>query len=199
MGILDDAIREHLELRRQHGAPEEEVERQKEEALGRTSRARSAQEALERQQAGEDARLAGAPAAEDSAGSAGEAETRKSPEWTGPAGSRPEGRSFDPDSDPESDPGAGGFAPDSDPGALQAEELEPDEVLPEESLEPEPQPHDLRVEDTSLSNGADRGHSSAPEVDEDVLEETPEFLEETPEQDRLWFEQKPPKDFDFGD
>jgi hypothetical protein len=31
----------------------------------------------------------------------------------------------------------------------------------------------------------------------DVLEETPEFLEETPEHDRLWFEQKPPKDFDF--
>jgi hypothetical protein len=35
--------------------------------------------------------------------------------------------------------------------------------------------------------------------DEDVLEETPDFLEETPEDDRLWFEQKPPKDFDFDD
>ena len=34
---------------------------------------------------------------------------------------------------------------------------------------------------------------------EDVLEETPEFLEEMPEQDRLWFEQRPPKDFDFDD
>ena len=33
--------------------------------------------------------------------------------------------------------------------------------------------------------------------EEDVLEETPEFLQETPEHDRLWFEQKPPKDFDF--
>jgi len=32
---------------------------------------------------------------------------------------------------------------------------------------------------------------------EDLLEETPEFLEETPEHDRLWFEQKPPRDFDF--
>ena len=41
-----------------------------------------------------------------------------------------------------------------------------------------------------------------PEVagtDEDVLEETPDFLEETPEDDQLWFEQKPPKDFDFDD
>ena len=34
-------------------------------------------------------------------------------------------------------------------------------------------------------------------AEEDVLEETPEFLEETPEHDRLWFEQRPPKDFDF--
>ncbi|HWI71071.1 MAG TPA: hypothetical protein VNT55_03880, partial [Baekduia sp.] len=32
---------------------------------------------------------------------------------------------------------------------------------------------------------------------EDELEETPDFLQETPEHDRLWFEQKPPKDFDF--
>ncbi len=34
--------------------------------------------------------------------------------------------------------------------------------------------------------------------DEDVLEETPEFLQDTPEHDRLWFEQRPPKDFDFN-
>ncbi|HTE60014.1 MAG TPA: hypothetical protein VK631_06650, partial [Solirubrobacteraceae bacterium] len=36
-----------------------------------------------------------------------------------------------------------------------------------------------------------------PAADEDVLEETPDFLQETPEHDRLWFEQKPPRDFDF--
>jgi hypothetical protein len=34
---------------------------------------------------------------------------------------------------------------------------------------------------------------------EDVLEDTPDFLEESPEDDELWFEQKPPKDFDFDD
>ena len=33
--------------------------------------------------------------------------------------------------------------------------------------------------------------------EEDVLEETPDFLQETPEHDRLWFEQKPPRDFDW--
>ncbi|MDQ8045657.1 MAG: hypothetical protein REI11_13715 [Patulibacter sp.] len=32
----------------------------------------------------------------------------------------------------------------------------------------------------------------------DVLDQTPDFLEETPEHDRMWFEQRPPRDFDFG-
>ncbi len=30
-----------------------------------------------------------------------------------------------------------------------------------------------------------------------MLEETPDFLQETPEHDRLWFEQRAPRDFDF--
>ena len=68
--------------------------------------------------------------------------------------------------------------------SLAETEIEPDEVLPEEALEPE------------RENGA---------VSDDVLEETPDFLEETPDfldepppdQERLWFERKPPKDFDF--
>jgi len=34
---------------------------------------------------------------------------------------------------------------------------------------------------------------------EDVLEDTPDFLEDAPEDDDLWFEQRPPKDFDFDD
>lgn len=34
---------------------------------------------------------------------------------------------------------------------------------------------------------------------EDVLEETPSFLEDAPEDDDAWFEQRPPKDFDFDD
>ena len=38
---------------------------------------------------------------------------------------------------------------------------------------------------------------STDEEDEDVLEETPEFLRERPEDDELWFEQGEPKDFDF--
>jgi len=34
-------------------------------------------------------------------------------------------------------------------------------------------------------------------LEEDPLEETPEFLQDTPDHDRLWFEQRPPRDFDF--
>ena len=34
MGVLDDAIREHLDLKRQRGAPEAEISRAEEEALG---------------------------------------------------------------------------------------------------------------------------------------------------------------------
>ena len=42
------------------------------------------------------------------------------------------------------------------------------------------------------------GHAKAdPAEGEDVLEETPDFLQETPEHERLWFEQKPPRDFDW--
>jgi hypothetical protein len=33
----------------------------------------------------------------------------------------------------------------------------------------------------------------------DALEDTPEFLEDKPEDEDAWFEQRPPKDFDFGD
>ncbi len=44
--------------------------------------------------------------------------------------------------------------------------------------------------DLSLEDDAD-------DADEDVLEETPEFLRDAPEDDELWFEQGEPKDFDF--
>ena len=39
MGLLDDAIREHLELKRRHGADPDEVARQENEALGDPRRA----------------------------------------------------------------------------------------------------------------------------------------------------------------
>src|SRR4051794_3310956 len=43
MGLLDDAIREHLELKRKHGANPEDVARQEQEALGPSPRNEFAQ------------------------------------------------------------------------------------------------------------------------------------------------------------
>jgi hypothetical protein len=60
-------------------------------------------------------------------------------------------------------------------------------ATPEAPPEPE--------EDTPLPPAPPASGSSH----EDVLEDTPEFLEDAPEDDNLWFEQKPPKDFDFDD
>ena len=67
--------------------------------------------------------------------------------------------------------------PPSAPGADPWLEEERDEVPAEEAL----------------AHPREEGEEPA----EDVLEDTPEFLQETPEHDRLWFEQRPPRDFDW--
>jgi hypothetical protein len=54
-------------------------------------------------------------------------------------------------------------------------------------------------EDAELAEeGPEDEEGPAEPQEEDVLEETPEFLDED-EDDQLWFEQQPPKDFDFDD
>jgi hypothetical protein len=70
--------------------------------------------------------------------------------------------------------------------------------------EPEAEVIDAEVVEESVveedePESTEESEPAAPRADEDVLEETPDFLEETPEDDQLWFEQKPPKDFDFDD
>ncbi len=45
---------------------------------------------------------------------------------------------------------------------------------------------------------AEPGAAAASDREDDVLEDTPDFLEDS-DDDQLWFEQKPPKDFDFDD
>jgi hypothetical protein len=133
MGLLDDAIREHLELKRRRGADAEEVTRQEQEALGAPQRAEFA---------------AAEPAPVDD-------------------------------------------APPPEPG------LEPEPV-------PEPEPErDIPLDQATveytppLTEEEEKPPAPPQEGEEDVLEETPDFLQETPEHDRLWFEQKPPRDFDL--
>jgi hypothetical protein len=74
--------------------------------------------------------------------------------------------------------------------APRAEEPISDEYeRPEAKGEPEAAPAEPEAQ---IDYDPDTGH-------EDVLEDTPDFLEDAPEDDELWFEQKPPKDFDFDD
>jgi hypothetical protein len=49
----------------------------------------------------------------------------------------------------------------------------------------------------SAAEVEDEGEYDPATGHEDVLEDTPRFLEDAPEDDDLWFEQKPPKDFDL--
>jgi len=72
----------------------------------------------------------------------------------------------------------------------------------ESPLADEPEPEaggGETAEEPQPAEDSEPAESTAPRADDDVLEETPDFLEETPEDDQLWFEQKPPKDFDFDD
>jgi hypothetical protein len=156
MGLLDDAIREHLELKRRHGADPDEVAQQEREAFGPGQRNEFAQPAAE---PGEDV----APGAE--------------PPTTILRDDEP---SVDDDALPAGEPGIPEEPTAEHPAAAPGYDEDPwleedqDEVPADEALEARP-----------------------PAGDEDVLEETPEFLQETPEHDRLWFEQKPPRDFDW--
>jgi hypothetical protein len=81
-----------------------------------------------------------------------------------------------------------------------SEEFESEEMEHEEHDEDEDDGHDRDEGEEDEADSEEIERPAAPRNrDEDVLEETPDFLEEAPEDDELWFEQKPPKDFDFDD
>ena len=90
--------------------------------------------------------------------------------------------------------------------------LDPDaELGPPPPSAPEPDSEELPeppLDRTVEQRLPDEAHGEDDVADElqprepghvDALEDTPEFLEDAPEDEDAWFEQKPPKDFDFGD
>lgn len=84
--------------------------------------------------------------------------------------------------------------------ALEAP-VEPEPVEPEPAAAAPPAADNLEQDE---GEGGDAPAGEQPSYDpdtghEDVLEDTPDFLEDAPEDDELWFEQRPPKDFDFDD
>ncbi|HEV3000776.1 MAG TPA: hypothetical protein VGW75_08575 [Solirubrobacteraceae bacterium] len=146
MGLLDDAIREHLELKRRRGADPAEVAEQEREALGPVR-------------------------------GAADTATAEPP----PAAVAEPELELDPEPEPEH------HAPPEHHGAVRA---------------PDPPPADAGAGEPAQQFPPDdpHGDDAPPAADaagEDVLDETPDFLQEAPEHDRLWFEQRPPRDFDF--
>ncbi|CAA9484473.1 MAG: hypothetical protein AVDCRST_MAG38-2239 [uncultured Solirubrobacteraceae bacterium] len=207
MGLLDDAIREHLELKRQHGAPDEEVKRQEHEALGPIRRRGEPDpDAAIETPAG--AVPAGAqpeapgdePGADVEVTAAGEATgvvppppvtpADEQPVAPEPPGHEPVIEDFPAADGPAAVPaGTSGRASfvDDEPWIDESPGTPPDDILERPSQE---------TAAFSAADVADAAGEPAP-ADEDVLEETPDFLQETPEHDRLWFEQRPPRGFDF--
>lgn len=166
MGLLDDAIREHLELKRRRGADAAEVTQQEREALGP---ARGPAPATP----GPDAPSEPHPVPE----ARDEFEGSEEAPMTRPAYQPPE-----PEAIPE---------PPVVPTETSAPVPAQPEPEPERRRAPEPEP------EIDWSDPEPERPAAETTEDEDVLEETPEFLQETPEHDRLWFEQRPPRDFDF--
>lgn len=87
-------------------------------------------------------------------------------------------------------------APLDDEPAFPATEEAAAPLAPVEDVEED---EDAEDEEEPISEEAPAPPPPAVPGHEDVLEDTPEFLEDAPEDDNLWFEQKPPKDIDFGD
>jgi hypothetical protein len=199
MGLLDDAIREHLDLKRRRGADPGEVERAEREALGPVRR-KGEQDDLPEAETSADAPDGFAyDHAED------EDWTHDSLPEPAPGAVHDEFMApdeFETGPEPASGPPgyAGGDPPD--PGAAEPHRSEDH---PSQSPSSDRSVSDMgggetmeySVEDALTAEDDAPPGSAAHEDDDDVLEETPEFLQDTPDHDRLWFEQRPPKDFDF--
>ncbi|MEA2221308.1 MAG: hypothetical protein QOJ35_3934 [Solirubrobacteraceae bacterium] len=243
MGLLDEAIREHLELKRRRGADAGEISREESEALGPVRRAPDGTPDL--------ASIPGPPpttmAAPDTVFGEAPPADEPEPDWEGetailpaappaptayesrptvapppasappppayqplPAYEPPTSPGFDDDDEPEP---ALSEEPPPPPRErsrllgggrlrLRRREAPPPEPEPEpdlEGFEPPTAPHQPSYQ--PVPGGYAPPQQPVPTDDEpageDLLEETPEFLEETPDHDRLWFEQRPPRDFDF--
>jgi hypothetical protein len=206
MGLLDDAIKEHLELKRRHGADPSEVARLEHEALGPARREPASavapvadEPALvdedgldDKPMFDDEAPIDDVPLLDDdtlldddgyddevTADERLEAPVHRSPPPAAPPEPEPEAEAAAPPEPETVDQPTRQFSlQELDEAAKASREAAP-------PAEDEPEPHaDVVPADDEPEN-------------DDVLEDTPEFLQETPEHDRLWFEQKPPRDFDF--
>lgn len=269
MSILDDAIREHLELKRAHGADESELKKLEDEAFGPPQRPdevdplaeaptqflgapegaeASSPEALQESGSRSVPSIADlqepppAPAEAEPADASQQAREEPKPEAPQPDAQTPPEPEPEPSAsaEPVADSGPNTeerhaiaeqpteffdveaeIGPPADPqveapAANGEEEEEGDDFFSEQRLSDElnqaleaplTEEHELE-RDEELEEGEEEEDEEPDEPErppesqgehEDVLEDTPDFLEDAPEDDELWFEQRPPKDFDFDD
>jgi hypothetical protein len=267
MGILDDAIKEHLELKRQHGAADDELKQLEDEAFGAAERPGGVEPAPDPVSEAptefmtqpevppvDEAEVAPEVEAETAPQAAEEAAGRPHPRaeiadlQEGPAAPEPQepARPEEPaeeespamEHEAVAEPGASGPSteereaiaeqptemfdvegeiaasqPSAAPAEQEPEDEEDDDFWSEQrlsdeldqALEAPAEDEDEMFDGDEEDQGLEDEEPEAPAADqprerreEDVLEETPDFLEEA-EDDQLWFEQKPPKDFDFDD
>jgi hypothetical protein len=202
MGVLEDAIRDHLALKRRHGAKDDELRRQEAEALGAARRedVEAAEDADEPQEGPVDETMAVEPPgvepppveptpveeAEPERAAAEPATAEPAPPFEEPLPEEQEGSPVDvvdqdtviytpPDVEPEQAPGQEGF------------ELE---IGPEPTPAPDPE------------EGGEPPRDTLPPVIEDgdpveYEEPSPAEPPPEPEQDRRRFEREPPPDLDF--
>jgi hypothetical protein len=232
MGLLDDAIREHLDLKRRRGADPDEVQRAEREALGPVRRGREESEEVELlddDAAVEEGTAYDHEEGQDWADGLSDddepEEVKKKPRkfFGRKSKSAPEPEFDDEplgDSQPRAAQKASAFEelpafdepssrretvvpqpsgePFEDPDPTEAHRAspaapEPGPVTPPPS-EPASRPTGGETVEYDVERALEENHT---EEGDDVLEETPEFLQDTPDHDRLWFEQRPPRDFDF--
>ena len=226
MGLLDDAIREHLELKRRRGADPSDIARLEHEALGPVRR-----EPFERanQEGAVHAEADDQPVTSARAKEPGKAEYDEyfEEEYYDEEGGDDWGQAFDDEFQRPASRGSRSKEPSPAPEEAAPEpasEPEPEhrfrrwrlsrrESVPPEKAPPtqaEPPEHEdsgeetveYEMHDEPAAEGrrrAKRRPAEDPEEEADVLEETPEFLQDSPEHDRMWFEQRPPRDFDFDE
>jgi hypothetical protein len=199
MGVLDDAIREHLDLKRRHGADPTEVERAEREALGPVRRAPETGPGVQAE-----ADRPSSPLAYDQEDDGWDDEPS---DVAAPPRPRRQEREQDV-SDDDAEDHEFDDEPERRPSRLSRIFGRPEpEAEPEYEDELDADhaddvaPHRERGQAGDETVAYDVAQEPAPSEhaqDEDVLEETPEFLQDTPDHDRLWFEQRPPRDFDLG-
>jgi hypothetical protein len=188
MGLLDDAIREHLDLKRRHGASDDEIAQKEAEALGPARREfpRPAEEDVPMDDTTADVD-------EESVATIGDPfaeEIAEPPVFDLP--SEPEASAVEPDVPVEPAPAPRAELADTEEYRFEDEEDEEDD---DDAYGDDDD--DVLDDDDDFSDLDDDDDEDDEDDDEDLLGDTPDFLQDTPEHDRLWFEQKPPRDFDF--